>query len=377
MTELKLSEKQQATVAFAVTLVCAAVILSFVGGLFWLAGLFVQRFAQILLPLAVAGVLAMMLKPYHRWVTRRLGGRPWLGVAGVYLSILIPAAVLLGLFGAKLVNEAAELVSRIPDGWEAVRQRMETHLPLLEAAWEEYQVTDRIRSTFQTHGSEIVSGVTRFGEVMFAAWGHAFRAAAGLLSWVILPVYLAFFMVGEPITKSRFEGLLPFLKPGTRGDMSYLVFEFVEIVISFFRGQLVIAFLQGVMYAIGFALVGLEYGFVIGLALGFLNVIPYLGSMVGLGVALPLAFFQPDGGLVCLVLVLVVFSIVQGVEAYVLTPRIMGERTGLHPLAIIVAIFFWGSVFGGITGMILAIPLTAFLVVFWRLAKKKYITELL
>jgi predicted PurR-regulated permease PerM len=72
----------------------------------------------------------------------------------------------------------------------------------------------------------------------------------------------------------------------------------------------------------------------------------------------------------------VVFAIVQAIEAYLLTPKVMGDRTGLHPMVIIVAIFFWGSALGGITGMILAIPLTAFLVVFWRLAREKYVREL-
>jgi predicted PurR-regulated permease PerM len=71
----------------------------------------------------------------------------------------------------------------------------------------------------------------------------------------------------------------------------------------------------------------------------------------------------------------VVFTIVQLIESYFLTPKIMGDKTGLHPMAIIVAIFFWGSALQGILGMILAIPLTAFLVVFWRLAKERYIDE--
>jgi predicted PurR-regulated permease PerM len=71
-----------------------------------------------------------------------------------------------------------------------------------------------------------------------------------------------------------------------------------------------------------------------------------------------------------------VFTIVQMIEGYLLTPKIMGERTGLHPMVIIVAVFFWGSALNGIAGMILAIPLTAFLVVFWRLAKERYIGEL-
>jgi predicted PurR-regulated permease PerM len=153
--------------------------------------------------------------------------------------------------------------------------------------------------------------------------------------------------------------------------------EFVNIVVAFFRGQLIIAFLQGVLFALGFSLVGLRYGLVLGLALGFLNVIPYLGSMLGLAISLPLALFQPRGGLHLLAAVLAVFVVVQLVEGYVLTPRVMGDRTGLHPVAIIVSVFFWGSALGGILGMILGIPLSAFLVVFWRLARDKYLGELL
>jgi len=76
------------------------------------------------------------------------------------------------------------------------------------------------------------------------------------------------------------------------------------------------------------------------------------------------------------VLVLAVFGLVQTIEGYLLTPRIMGDRTGLHPMVIIVAIFFWGTALSGVLGMILAIPLTAFLVVFWRLAREKYVGEI-
>ncbi len=106
-----------------------------------------------------------------------------------------------------------------------------------------------------------------------------------------------------------------------------------------------------------------------------LNIIPYLGSIAGLAVALPLAFFGDAGSILRVGLVVVVFSVVQAIEGNFLTPKIMGDRTGLHPALIIFAVFFWGVALDGILGMILAIPLTAFAVVFWRLLKKKYITE--
>ena len=158
-----------------------------------------------------------------------------------------------------------------------------------------------------------------------------------------------------------------------RDDVVFLVREFIAIVVSFFRGQFLIALIMGALLALGFSVVGLRFGLFIGLTLGVLNIVPYLGTIIGLSIALPLAFLQPDGGWQLVALVLLVFVIVQNIAGWYLTPKIMSDRTGLHPVAIIVAIFFWGTAFNGIIGMVLAIPLTAFFVTAWRLAKKKYL----
>ena len=137
---------------------------------------------------------------------------------------------------------------------------------------------------------------------------------------------------------------------------------------------MVIALIMGALLAIGFTLIDLNFGIILGLGIGFLNIIPYLGSIIGIGTVLPLAYFQSDGGSIQLVLfALAIFTAVQIIEGYLLTPRIMGKSTGLHPLVIIIAIFFWGTALDGILGMILAIPLTAFFVVAWRLLKRKYL----
>ena len=129
---------------------------------------------------------------------------------------------------------------------------------------------------------------------------------------------------------------------------------------------------MGSLLALGFTLIGLKFGLLIGLTLGVLNIIPYLGTIIGLTVTLPLAFFQPGGGWQLLGLVLLVKIIVQNIEGWYLTPKIMGDRTGLHPVTIIVAIFFWGTAFDGLFGMLFAIPLTAFFVTLWRLLRRKY-----
>ena len=127
------------------------------------------------------------------------------------------------------------------------------------------------------------------------------------------------------------------------------------------------------LYAFGFTLVGLKFGFVLGLVIGLLNVVPYLGTLTCLATALPIALLQTDGGWKLAGLVLAVMGAVQMTEGWVLTPKIMGDRTGLHPMAITVAIFFWGTALGGPLGLVLAVPLTAFLVTAWRFARKKYL----
>jgi len=215
---------------------------------------------------------------------------------------------------------------------------------------------------------------------IFGAAMPSLRAAGGSMLGVfafaahlaVVPVYLFFFLLvrGEPTEKLPQH--LVFLRPGLRDDLVFLVREFVAIVESFFRGQITIGLIMGVLLALGFTGVGLKFGLFVGLALGVLNIVPYLGTILGLGVALPLAFFQPGGGWSLVGLVLLVKIVVQCIEGWVLTPKIMGDRTGLHPVTIIVAVFFWGTAFGGVLGMLLAIPLTAFFVTAWRLAKQKY-----
>jgi predicted PurR-regulated permease PerM len=212
-------------------------------------------------------------------------------------------------------------------------------------------------------------------QAVTASFGVA-RGIGALFSWFITPVYFAYFLTATGVRVDAGQ-VLPFLKPETREVVTFLFRDFVGIIVAFFRGQMIIALLQGLLFAAGFSLVGLSYGFVIGLLLGLLNVIPYLGSIIGLAIAIPLALFQVDGGWTTCLLTLTVFVVVQQIEGWFLTPKIMGDRTGLHFMAIIVAIFFWGTALGGILGMILAIPLTAFLASLWRLAREKYIPEIL
>lgn len=373
---IELSSRQRATVASAITILSTFVIVVAVAAILYLVGVFFSRFSSVFLPLAVAAVIAFVVHPFYEFIRDRLRFPPVLAVVAVFGCILLPVSLFAWFFGSLIVDQVTGVVKAFPERVEGAVAYAQEHWPGVVGYIEDQELGQRARETAEKMASPIAEGV----QSIFSSAGDFARAVmrgvGTVVTWAVLPIYFAFFLMGDPKKVLEVDHLLPFLKKDTRENVVYLVREFVNILVAFFRGQLIVAFLQGALFAIGFSVVGLKYGFVLGLMLGFLNIIPYLGNMVGLAIAIPLALFQEGGGWLLLGLVGIVFVLVQMIEGYFLTPKIMGDRTGLHPFVIIVAIFFWGSALGGISGMILAIPLTAFLVVFWRLAKEKYIGEL-
>jgi len=367
-----LSSRQRATMATAVTVVSVFVILCAAGSLLWLVGAFFSTFSHVFLPLAVAGIIALILKPYYEWFHGRLKMPQPMALVAVFLAILIPIVGFGWFLGDIIIEQTSDLISKVPEWWKSGVEQAKARWPKIQELSLKYDLENRIAEAFEGKEGAVLSALRQIGSKALSAGAGIFGALGSLAGWAVLPVYVAFFLLIDPKARSHAwsNAALPFLKAETRENITYLVNEFVEIIVAFFRGQFVIAFMQGILFALGFAIVGLNYGLIIGLLLGFLNIIPYLGSIVGLSVALPLALFQGSGGWSMVVGVLIVFAIVQTIEGYVLTPRIMGEQTGLHPMVIIIAIFFWGSALNGITGMILAIPLTAFFVVFWRLLQE-------
>ena len=367
-----LTDSQRRVVGSALTL------LAFLGSiaLLILAVIVLARllafFSSVLWPLAVAGVLALILRPPVASLARRLKLRRITAVVLLYGVVVLLLAGALLLLLPPVITQLIDFISYLPTLWENAWNYVQLHYPDWIALIQKQLANPSVRN--------IADGIAAESKALFAHAIPSLRAAFGgvidvfafLTHLAIIPVYLFFFLLmrGEPTSKLGQH--LPFLRPSVRSDVVFLASEFVSIVESFFRGQLLIGLCMGVLFAVGFTAIGLKFGLFLGLALGVLNIIPYLGTILGLVVSLPLAFFQPGGGWQMVGLVLLVKIIVQCLESWVLTPKIMGHHTGLHPVAIIVAVFFWGTAFGGVLGMLLAVPLTAFFVTAWRLAKRKY-----
>lgn len=372
-----LSPVQRRIAAAALTLLALLGIAALLGLGVVALGQLLGHFGPVLWPLATAGVLALMLRPWVSWLEARLRlGR--LG-AVIVLYALFTGVLAGGLLLAApaVLGQIVDLVTYLPKLAEKLSSYVQTSYPDWKALADR-EVGLPIWTQLVEKAVEEAKGLlAHTWPSLRSAFGGVSAAATFLTGASIVPVYLFFFLLASGFSTRGLGEHLPFLAPAMREDVVFLVGEFVSIVEAFFRGQLLIALAMAVLLALGFSLIGLKFGLALGLVLGALNVIPYLGTILGLAVALPLAFFQaPNGGWMMVGLVLLVKVAVQTIEGWVLTPRIMGRQTGLHPVTIIFAVFFWGTALGGLLGMLLAIPLTAFVVTAWRLVRRKYFAAL-
>ena len=368
-----LSPAQRRLVGAALGFAAAGAIVALVVAGFRVLALVVSTFSGVIWPLATAGILALILRPVVAGLERALGGRRLAAVILLYGLVVLASAGLLLALAPAVVSQVIDFFAYLPVLWQKLLAWAEGHFPEWLTVARKYLANPHVQSVADSLARQLQDVLGSLAPSLKGAGSGLLGFFAFVASVAIVPVYLFFFLLaGDTDPGRRLEENLPFLRPQVRADVVFLVREFLGILVAFFRGQLLIGFIMGVLLAIGFTLGGLRFGLALGLLIGLLNVVPYLGSILGLAVALPLALLQQDGGVALVAVVLGVFAAVQAVEGWFLTPRIMGSQTGLHPAVIIFAVFFWGQALGGVLGMLLAVPLTAFVVTAWRLARRKY-----
>jgi predicted PurR-regulated permease PerM len=195
-----------------------------------------------------------------------------------------------------------------------------------------------------------------------------------LLSMIIVPVYLYYFLIESREIAVSWGDYLPLRASAFKDEVISALEEINGYLIAFFRGQLLVSLINGTITGIGLVTVGLDFGLLIGLLLCVLNLIPYLGIMICWVPAVIIASVQ--GGLgtwvpgdpwwVFPLVVTSIFIVVQQVDGLFVTPKIVGESVGLHPMTVIVSVFVWSLLMGGLLGAILAVPMTATLKVLLR-----------
>ncbi len=179
-----------------------------------------------------------------------------------------------------------------------------------------------------------------------------------LLSLVMVPIYLFFLLKERPAIERRWKEYLPLRNSPLKDEVAIVLSQINNYVIAYFRGQLLVCLIDGTLIGTTLFLLGLNFAPLIGALVIFLTMIPYIGIVVCWVPAVLIATAQ-WGDWLHPILVTVVFFGVQNLEAIFVAPKIVGNSVGLHPMTVIVSIFVWGLLIGGLLGPILAVPLTA------------------
>ena len=352
-----------------------AVILSQVG--FWFAACLVLAFLlwlfhAVLMPFVVALVLGYLLDPLVGRMERLRLGRG--GATTVILvGSLVVAIVIVALFSPMLVRQVAGFIKALPDLVKRVQDLATaagdqvTHGrvgELLNRYGLGGSVAD-IRSSAGDYVNKAVAWVAASGNSLLS------RTAAllDLLSLaVITPVVTFYILLDWPRMLGALEALIP---PRNRDTVHAIVHDIDRALAGFLRGQLLVCLFLAAWYGIGLTVIGLNFGLLIGLLGGILSFVPYVGSLMVLVLSLLIAIVQgwPSWHLPAFALGVVLIG--QFLEGNVLSPKLVGDKVGLHPVWIIFALLGFGSVFG-FTGLLVAVPVASALGVLLRYATRRY-----
>jgi predicted PurR-regulated permease PerM len=320
--------------------------------------------APVLTPFVAAALLAYMGDPLADRLQKLKMPRT-LAVVAVFLITFLVLALLLLLVGPLVRTQVGALFDALP---EIMRQVEQVWLPTI-LGW------------FDLEGSADVGFgpfLSRYGE-MFGSWSGKVllsvsksggALAAAVLSLFLIPI-ITFYMLRDWDQILRHVGALV---PESQRDTVYkLARESDEVMGAFLRGQVLVMFALAVIYSLGLSLVGLDFAVAIGVVSGLVSFVPYLGFVFGIALAGLTVVLEPDP-LWQLIGVVATFSIAQLIEGSVLTPKLVGDRIGLHPVIVIFAVAAGGQLFG-FFGILLALPAAAVLSVLARFAFDRYLKE--
>jgi predicted PurR-regulated permease PerM len=193
------------------------------------------------------------------------------------------------------------------------------------------------------------------------------------LGLVMVPVYLFFFLKDSASIQQHWHDYVPLKASRFKSELVDTLQEINGYLISFFRGQVLVAFIDGILVGIALTFYGLPYGFLIGIFMALLGVIPYIGNILCLIPACIIGWFHAKAGALWgldpmsyTIGVVLIFVVVQQINSLVTAPKIVGDSVGLHPMTVIFSMLFWTVILGGFVGALLAVPLTAAVKVLFR-----------
>jgi predicted PurR-regulated permease PerM len=333
----------------------------------------------LLLPVAVAGVIAYLLEPVVSWLARRKMPR-LLAVVIVFGAFVLGGVLLFVGVVPSIYTESVKFSSDLPGylvrGWVAIDGFLENNLQKLpqlggtpaqeestadsaKGRLQRYQDNPYVQQSLQYLKDQLPTLSQRIWTLLQTSLTGVFGVFGFLLGLLIVPIYLFFFLKESPRIAQTWSNYLPLRRSEFKDEVVTVLTEINGYLINFFRGQLVVALINGMLLAVGLSILGLQFGFLIGLVFAFCGIIPYVGYIICYIPALLVAFAQFNDFAHPLWVTIIFFLIIAQIDGLVTTPRIVGNSVGLHPMTVIISVFLWALVLGGLLGAILAIPLTA------------------
>lgn len=320
---------------------------------------------NVLLPFVLGGAIAYCLDPIADWFEARGFSRGG-SVAALSILFVILAIPVMIIVLLTLVRQTEQLIGFIAQVIEDA--------PTLAAsftAWVEARVGMAIDQ------SMIQDGLTRVGEFLQTRGGalasSVLSGAAGLVNvavyFVLVPVITIYLLIDWDRMVAGIDELLPRDHAPT---IRQIAADIDTTLASFIRGQGTVCLVLGAYYAVALMLVGLNFGFVIGAFAGIISFIPYVGALLGGALALGVALFQFWGDWWWILGVAAIFQVGQLVEGNILTPNLVGQSVGLHPVWLLFALSIFGSLFGFV-GLLVAVPLAAMVGVLVRFFVRQYL----
>jgi predicted PurR-regulated permease PerM len=338
---------------------------------FWVAALAVfvallWLLSDILLPFVAGMALAYLLDPVARRAERLGIGRPISALVIVTVFIVVLVVVVM-LVAPILSAQVAAFLDSLP-GYLA---RLQSIVSDPSRPWLAKLFGDRVPGDgdAKSVGGLIAQSSGWIASFLASLWSGG-RTLFSVLSLLVITPVVAFYLLCDwDRLVATVDGWIPL---PYRDTVRRLAREIDQAIAGFVRGQAVICLILAVIYAVGLTLAGLHYGFMLGLLTGFMSFIPFVGALTGFLVAtgVAIAQFWPD--ITAILLVVGVFVMGQGLEGYVLSPKLVGAKVGLHPVWLMFSLIAFGYLLGFV-GLLIAIPLAAAIGVLLRFALRKYI----
>lgn len=332
--------------------------------LLFATGFLLYLLAPVLTPFLIGAMLAYIANPLAEKAERLGMSRTW-AVSLVFSTLFLGLTIAVVLLVPLIQEQIAALASRLPDYVDRLQY---VFLPWLQARLAEIGVRfdiDSVKQAIVEHWQQLGASV---GTLLLSVT----RSSMAVLSWIVnvvlIPLVTFYLLRDWRKLLGQIRGLIPVRIQPVAVRLAH---DCDQVLGGFLRGQLMVMLALGVIYSVGLWIAGIELALLIGIGAGLLSFVPFLGTALGVIIASIAAVAQYQDAIHVLYVALV-FAVGQILEGWVLSPMLVGDRIGLHPLGVIFAVMAGGQLFG-FFGVLLALPVAAVIMVLLRYAHERYV----